>query len=46
MGDIKINPIADVSPPMKSKPKKRGILSVEESQRFFKMETIDNGMEQ
>ncbi len=41
MGDIKNNPILDVLPPSKGKPKKRGILTVEETESLFNMKTIN-----
>lgn len=41
MGDILSNPVLDVEPPIKSKPKKRGILSVSESNKLFDINSID-----
>ena len=40
-GDIEKNPILDVLPPSKSKPKKRGILTVEETENLFNMKSIN-----
>jgi len=39
--DIPTNPMVEVIPPRKNKPKKRGILTVEETKMLFDMERID-----
>ncbi|MDA3851246.1 MAG: tyrosine-type recombinase/integrase [Spirochaetaceae bacterium] len=40
LGDLEFNPVLNVIPPLKSKPKKRGILSPQETEALFSMENL------
>jgi integrase len=42
LGDIDHNPVLDVIPPLKSKARKRGILTTEETQKLFDLTKIDS----
>jgi len=42
LGDIEYNPVSDVIPPLKSKPKKRGILTTDETMRLFSTKEFES----